>query len=326
MRTAILILAAAILACAGIFLGFYLGTQSAVREAASTLAQSVGSAADSATALSSVSDTALSCVSSTSSEVISEEESPDDAAVSSESASSADSTSSGGTEPSDGTESSVEKADTTPELNGRIVCIDPGHQDHGMSETEPNGPGSSVMKAKLTSGTSGSASGKDEYEVNLEVSLRLRDELEKRGYTVVMTRETNDVEISNAERAQIASAAGADIFIRIHCNSSSDSSVRGVLAYVPTAGNPFLSADVIERSRRLGQILVDSQCAVTGQESRGLLEGDDMTGINWATMPVTIIEMGFMSNPDEDLFLASQEGQNLIMIGLANGVDSYFAS
>ena len=50
-----------------------------------------------------------------------------------------------------------------------------------------------------------------------------------------------------------------------------------------------------------------------------------MTGINWATMPVSIVEMGFMSNSDEDLFLASDTGQNEIAQGLANGVDAYFA-
>ncbi len=210
--------------------------------------------------------------------------------------------------------------------NGKIVCIDAGHQDHGMSDTEPNGPGSSTMKAKLTTGTTGNTTGVDEYVVNLQVSLALRDELQRRGYTVVMTRETNEVNISNVERAQIANNANADIFIRIHCNSSDDSSVHGALTYQPSSSNPYLSSEVIAGSQRLAQVLLDSQLQVTGQRNAGIIYGDDMTGINWAQMPVTIVEMGFMSNPSEDQYLVSSEGQAQIVQGLANGVDAYFAS
>lgn len=73
-----------------------------------------------------------------------------------------------------------------------------------MSAPEPNGPGSSEMKAKCTSGTQGTYSGVPEYQLNLEVSLQLKDELEQRGYQVVMTRTDNETAISNMERAQYA--------------------------------------------------------------------------------------------------------------------------
>lgn len=209
--------------------------------------------------------------------------------------------------------------------SGHVVCIDAGHQDHGMSDTEPNGPGSSTMKAKLTTGTYGPASGKNEYEINLEVALKLRDSLVGRGYTVVMTRESNDVNISNVERAEIANNADADIFIRIHCNGSDNTSAHGVLCYEPTYSNPYLTESVITGSQRLARTLVDAQCAATGQKNLGTISGDDMTGINWAKMPVTIVEMGFMSNTDEDLFLASEDGQAEIVQGLTNGIDAYFA-
>lgn len=227
----------------------------------------------------------------------------------------------------DNTESEGESGNAiTPSTvtNGKIVCIDPGHQDHGMSDKEPNGPGSSVMKAKLTTGTSGISTGIAEYVVNLQVSLALRDALEARGYTVVMTRETNDVNISNAERAQIADSAQADIFLRIHCNSSTDSPVKGVLAYEPSSSNPYLSQTVIAESQRLSRNIVSGQTSSTGQNSLGIITGDDMTGINWAAMPVTIIEMGFMSNPGEDQYLCSADGQAAIVEGLADGVDAYF--
>lgn len=205
-----------------------------------------------------------------------------------------------------------------------IVAIDPGHQRHGSSALEPNAPGSSVMKARVTSGTEGLWSGLEEYDLNLRVGLKLRAELEARGYSVYMVRTTHDVDLSNAERAQMAAAAHADIFIRIHANSSDSPSVRGVMAYQPSSANRYLSSSVIANSQRLSELLVAHECAATGFLSRGILDGDDMTGINWASMPVSIIEMGFMSNREDDLYMASEAGQSAIARGLANGVDAYF--
>ena len=212
-----------------------------------------------------------------------------------------------------------------PEGNGIIVCIDPGHETEQIKEMEPNAPGSDVMKQGVTSGTYGETSGKYEYEVNLEVSLKLRDVLKERGYEVVMTREINDVKISNVERAKLATEAGADILVRIHCNGVDNHDVTGVLCYGPSYANPYLPEEVIKRSVRLCEILQQSQAAATGQRVIENLYEDDMTGINWATMPVSIVEMGFMTNPDEDLYLASEEGQKAIAEGLANGIDAYFA-
>ncbi len=207
---------------------------------------------------------------------------------------------------------------------GRIVCIDPGHQDHEMSGTEPNGPGSDVMKAQLTSGTQGAATGNTEYDINLRIGLILRDILRERGYTVVMTRETNDIEISNVGRALLAAECGARAFVRLHCNGSDNRSARGVVAYRPTESNPYLSADLVRESTALAEDVLDGQVSATGQPSLGLIGGDDMTGINWAQMPVTIIEMGYMSNPEEDAFLGSGDGQRLIAEGIANGIDRFF--
>ncbi len=208
-------------------------------------------------------------------------------------------------------------------FKAKIVCIDPGHQLKGMSQKEPNAPGSSVQKAKVTSGTYGRWSRKNEYEVNLDVALKLKEELLKRGYEVVMTRETHNVSISNVERAQVANNAHADLFIRIHCNGIDSQSANGVLAYVPTAHNRYLGSNIAGKSRTLGQLIVNGQCAATGQDNLGILAGDDMTGINWAKMPVAILEMGFMSNPTEDRRLADGNFQNRIVQGVANGIDQY---
>ena len=208
--------------------------------------------------------------------------------------------------------------------NGITVCIDAGHQQHGISEMEPNGPGSSVMKAKLTTGTAGCVTGVAEYVVNLDVSLKLQAELEARGYKVVMIRTNHDCPLSNAERAQVANASGAQAFIRIHCNSSTDPSVVGAVNYAPSAGNPYLSADLINKSNTLAATVLDGLCEATGARKIMVLQDDTMTGINWCQVPVTIVEMGFMSNPDEDRLLNDPGYQAKLAYGIANGIDRYF--
>lgn len=208
--------------------------------------------------------------------------------------------------------------------HGHIVCIDAGHQQAGISELEPNAPGSSVMKAKLTTGTSGVVTGLVEYQLNLDVSQMLQAELINRGYQVVMVRNSNDCPMSNAERAVFANESGAEIFVRIHANSSDNPEVNGAMFYAPSAANAYLSADVISASNTLSSTMLSFYCSTTGLANKGVLQDDSMTGINWCKIPVTIVEMGFMSNPDEDRKMADPSFQALIAQGLANGIDAYF--
>jgi N-acetylmuramoyl-L-alanine amidase len=214
---------------------------------------------------------------------------------------------------------------TTLTGGGHIVCIDPGHQAHGNSEQEEIGPGAGTTKPKVSSGTYGPASGLNEYELNLAVALKLRDELTNRGYQVVMTRETHDVNISNHERADIAAAAGAEILVRIHANGDDNSSVSGTLTMAPGNDNPYLSSDIIAKSNTLSRMVVDSFCAATGAKNLGVQQYNNMSGINWAQMPVTIVEMGFMTNSSDDLNMADDAYQNQMVQGISNGIDQYFA-
>lgn len=207
--------------------------------------------------------------------------------------------------------------------NSAVVVIDPGHQLRGDSAKEPNGPGSSTMKARVTSGATGVATKVAEYVMNLNVSLKLKTELENRGYTVYMTRSTHDVNISNKERAEYATSVGADIAVRIHGNGSSNSSVRGVETYAPSAKNPYVS-HLSKASISLSRCIIDAYCQATGFKNRGVLTSDTMTGINWSTVPVTILELGYMSNAQEDRMMQDETIQNNMVQGIANGIDKYF--
>ena len=110
-----------------------------------------------------------------------------------------------------------------------------------------------------------------EYVINLQVGLKLKGKLEALGATVIMTRETHDVDISNAERAMMMNDAGVDCWLRIHANGSTDPDVHGMFILVPAAG--CMDTDdpgVVQKSVQLAQILLENTVNETGAKDLGI--------------------------------------------------------
>lgn len=219
----------------------------------------------------------------------------------------------------------VETMQSEEESYGHIVAIDPGHQGNwiDMSDTEPIGPGALEMKAKASTGTQGSYTGVPEYQLNLDISLALQTELKTRGYKVILTRTDNDTAISNSERALKAYDEGAEIYVRIHANGSDDSNVSGALGMAPSSDNPYVGY-LAEDSYQLSKCVLNAYCEETGFGNLGIQYYDNMTGINWSKIPVTILEMGFMTNESDDTAMQDIEMQKKMVTGIANGIDLYF--
>ena len=114
-----------------------------------------------------------------------------------------------------------------------VIVIDPGHASVTSTEKEQQAPGSNIMKIKEPGGAQGIKTKTPEYLVNMAVAVRLKSLLEKKGYTVIMTKTQNKQMLGNIARAKVGNIAKADLVIRIHADSNNNSSVKGASMLVP---------------------------------------------------------------------------------------------
>jgi N-acetylmuramoyl-L-alanine amidase len=151
--------------------------------------------------------------------------------------------------------------------------------------------------------------------------MNLKDRLEDAGLTVVMTRDSNDVNISNSERAIIANEVAADLFVRIHADGSPNPEVAGITTLYPGANT--WTKGIAEESKRAADLVHAAVVGSTGAVSLGTVQRTDLTGFNWSEVPTVLVECGFMSNPVEDRLLASPHYQTKLATGMAVGILEY---
>ena len=206
-------------------------------------------------------------------------------------------------------------------LSGKVIVVDAGHGISSYKKKEPIAPGSSVTKAAFVSGTSGKY--QTEEQLNLSVALRLRTALEAEGAVVHMTRTEHACDVSNVDRAQFANALNADISVKLHADGSDSSAAHGVSVLGP--GPQYIgNADILNKSRTAGELVLQNFVAQTGAANRGISVRNDLTGFNWTEVPIILVEMGFMTNPDEDRLLSTADYQDKMVSGIVMGLKQYF--
>ena len=205
-------------------------------------------------------------------------------------------------------------------LAAALICLDPGHGTPPAigAQREPIGPGSRVTKIKDGGGAPGEAA------VALAIARRTRTELERRGYRVAMTRDGPTFRGGNIERARFCNRRRAALMLRIHADGSADSSRRGVSTLYPAFRRGWTS-DVYGASRRAARAVQRSLVAATGAPDLGLVRRSDLTGFNWADVPVVLVETGFMTSPADARLLRTDAYQRRVARGLAAGVSAFLA-
>ncbi len=221
------------------------------------------------------------------------------------------------------TETPTPEPTEAPVSGGHKIALDPGQQKQDMSEKEPVGPGASATTAKMSYGATSTTTGKREYEWSLPFAQRLKAELEARGYEVVLTREEADVLISNAERAQFANESGAEIYLSIQADAASNTDAKGIYTQIPSQSNEFVG-NLYADCKRLAKAIQNNLIAETGTKDRGVQENDKVAAINYSEIPVAVLQLGFMSNKEEDANLWSEEYQDKMIKAICDGIDSYF--
>ena len=121
----------------------------------------------------------------------------------------------------------------------------------------------------------------------------------------------------------MANESGSDILLRIHCNSVDSQSANGALTMSPTLSNPSCRS-IAADSQELSECVVSTLCRRTGAVNRGVTQTDEMTGINWSQIPVVILEMGFMTNQQDDTNMSDATYRELMVDGIVDGINAYY--
>lgn len=215
-----------------------------------------------------------------------------------------------------------QKVESNEKQGKFLVVIDPGHQQKANLNLEPIGPGAATQKYKVTDGTTGVVTKKREAVLVLEMAFLLKEKLEAKGIQVLMTRTSQDVDISNKERATFANDHKANLFLRLHADGSENPNQSGFAVLTPAEGSPY-TKEIYAESLQISQTIVNKMRENQQVKVNGIKFRDDLSGFNWSKVPGVLLELGFMSNPEEDKKLSDSQYVNSLLQSVTDSVEEY---
>ncbi|MEI2462629.1 N-acetylmuramoyl-L-alanine amidase [Niallia taxi] len=182
-------------------------------------------------------------------------------------------------------------SDETGDLKGKTIVIDPGHggKDSG------------------TIGTIGTL----EKTLTIRTANLLADKLRAAGSNVIITRQ-NDIFITLQDRVNISNLNRADAFISIHYDSIKDSSVRGMTSYYYSSSQ-----------KELANVLHESIIESSELKDRGVRQNNYFV-LRENNQPATLLELGYLSNKQEEQLVSSQKYQETVSAAIYEGLENYF--
>lgn len=215
-----------------------------------------------------------------------------------------------------------QKVESNEKQGKFLVVIDPGHQQKANLNLEPIGPGATTQKYKVTDGTTGVVTKKREAILVLEMAFILKEKLEAKGIQVLMTRTSQDVDISNKERATFANDYKANLFLRLHADGSENPNQSGFAVLTPAEGSPY-TKEIYAESLQISQTIVNKMRENQQVKVNGIKFREDLSGFNWAKVPGVLLELGFMSNPEEDKKLSDPQYVNSLLQSVTDSIEEY---
>ena len=209
-------------------------------------------------------------------------------------------------------------------LSGFKVLLDAGHGCSG-NYVEPKYKGASdseVTYENSSTGATGVVTKKREGDLTLEIALKLQKKLQNLGADVLMIRTKKTTPMSLVQRAEYGNKHKVDLAFRIHADGLDDQSVNGASTLYPSAEH--INNKIAEKSKNIASIIQREYIKSTGLADRGTVERNDLVGFNFTTVPCILLELGFMTNPEEDRKMSDKKFQEKMVDGITNGMIAYY--
>lgn len=184
---------------------------------------------------------------------------------------------------------------TNSKFKNYLIVLDPGHGGHD-------------------SGAVATITGVKEKDLALDVGLRLKKELERSGFKVYITRD-EDVYIGLYDRPKIANELKADLFLSLHFNAAENKNARGLeMLYAP---------DDKRNNKAFARVMQDTMLSKINAVDRGIVARPNLVVLKYTEMDAILAELGFLSNPDEQYVVNTNQYLNTCAKGLKEGIVNY---